>query len=460
MSQSVSSLLSRGIKSTLQLTKGTNLSYQSTGVAIYTSTEIDKWFLGDFMSADYIINAEYGVNERETLRATLVATPGQSSITIFGRTNVTRSLINIRAVASNSHVSLIVEPASLAVQGSIVSFFSNYAKSTLQLKPINSAGIANSISWIGGINLTSLTTTIPLNSLSGIILEGYTVSNNLLPNFATVTAWDQTTGIITISWDTPTTIQSGNLQQLDFNRSVELAANTTIDTAVGFKTIVVPKYQPIEAVSKNGVLYVSPGPGITVNTDANTNELIISNSSLRSIQVADQLTIDFPSVSSTTLTVVAGDKIAITTDPITSELKIDSLGITVTSDENSSITNTHIPVFGKNGISTSITNNTLYITNTAFSFGVIRDQLNGTIVATDVASTIQLNQGLGINMSVSALGNVNNLTVQNTGVLSIAGKTGDISISSLISSINTAQTAGTYINTGMNAVAMMYFLNK
>ena len=461
MNQSVASLMSRGIKSTIQLTNGTNLSYQSTGVAIYTSTEIDRWFLGDFMSADYIINAEYGVNERETIRATLVATPGQSSITIFGRTNVSRSLINIRASASNSYVSLIVEPASLNVQGSIVSFFANYAKSTLQIKPVNSAGIATNISWVGGINLTSISFTIPTNQISGIILEGYNVSNDLIPDFATVTSWNPSTGYITIGWDTPTTIQSGILQQLDFNRSVEMVSNTTDESTTGFRTILIPQQTTIESSTKNGVLTLNQGGGIYLTADDINNELTISSSAIQSIKVAGQSDINFLDItSSPVLNVVAGEKISIITNPSTASISINSQGISVITDDNLTTTGTDISIFGGNGIATTIVNDALQITNNAYAFGVIKDQASGTIVANELTSVMQLVDGDGIAMTVSTLGSVNRLTVQNTGVLSIANKTGNISISSLISSLNTAQASGTYINTGVNAVAMMYFINS
>jgi len=67
MTQIINSFFSRGNNSTVQLSRGTNLSYQSTGTAIYNSTVIDSWYVGDFISAEYIINAEYGLNERETI---------------------------------------------------------------------------------------------------------------------------------------------------------------------------------------------------------------------------------------------------------------------------------------------------------------------------------------------------------------------------------------------------------
>jgi hypothetical protein len=412
------------------------------------------------MSADYIINVEHGVNERETIRATLVATPGQSSITIFGRTNVTRPLINIRASASNSYVSLIVEPASLDVQGSIVSFFANYAKSTLPLRPVNSAGVASGISWGGGINLTSLAFNIPTSQLAGIIQQGYNVSNSLLPEFAIVSSWNPSTGNIVIGWDTPTTIQSGNLQQLDFNRSVEMVSNTTDESTQGFKTILVPQQSPIEAPTKNGVLSVLPGDGIMLDTNPTDNEIVISSSSLQTIHVSGNTDLNFPSLESPVLNLIAGEKIVINTNPFESSLTISSNGITILTDDNSTTTGTDVTLLGGDGISTTVINDSLYITNTAYAFGVIRDQSNGSMTADGLTSTLQLINGSGINMTVSPIGNINNLTVQNTGVLSIANKTGDISISSLISSLNTAQAAGTYINTGANAVAMMYFMNN
>ena len=189
MTQIINSFFSRGNNSTVQLSRGTNLSYQSTGTAIYNSTVIDSWYVGDFISAEYIINAEYGLNERETIHATLVAMPGQSTITVYGRTSLTRPLLNIRSVSNNSQAQLVVEPAISAVQGTIVTFFANYAKTSQTIKPINSAAQSNGAYWPSVTNATTLTITIPTAQITGNILVGQRVSGTGIPLLATVQSW-------------------------------------------------------------------------------------------------------------------------------------------------------------------------------------------------------------------------------------------------------------------------------
>ena len=224
MTQIANTFFTRGSNSTIQLARGTNLSYQSTGLAIYTSTEIDTWYIGDFVSAEYIINAEYGLNERETIHATLVAMPGQSSITVYGRTSLTRPLINVRSSATNSHAGLIVEPASSMVQGSIITLFANYAKTSLPVKPMNAPAITGACYWNVAYNATTLTINVPLSTVTGTILVGQRVTNSLLPVNALVKSWSPVSntsgvGALVITGFLSTTILAGVNQQLTFTTS-------------------------------------------------------------------------------------------------------------------------------------------------------------------------------------------------------------------------------------------------
>jgi len=295
MTQIANTFFTRGSNSTIQLARGTNLSYQSTGLAIYTSTEIDTWYIGDFVSAEYIINAEYGLNERETIHATLVAMPGQSSITVYGRTSLTRPLINVRSSATNSHAGLIVEPASSSVQGSIITLFANYAKTSLTVKPMNAPAITGACYWNHAYNATTLTINVPLSTVTGTILVGQRVSNSLLPVNALVKSWTPVSGTagvgaLVITGFLSTTILAGVDQQLTFTTSPTQLNNllNVIQPVRSFSSIIIPGQKTVDAKVADDYLNLKAENGIKITSNQRDRSIIIKNQGITQISVPGQ----------------------------------------------------------------------------------------------------------------------------------------------------------------------------
>ena len=295
MTQIANTFFTRGSNSTIQLARGTNLSYQSTGLAIYTSTEIDTWYIGDFVSAEYIINAEYGLNERETIHATLVAMPGQSSITVYGRTSLTRPLINVRSSATNSHAGLIVEPASSVVQGSIITLFANYAKTSLPVKPMNAPAITGACFWNAVYNATTLTINVPLSTVTGTILVGQRVSNSLLPVNALVKSWTPVSntpgvGVLVITGFLSTSILAGVNQQLTFTTSPAQLNNllNIIQPVRSFSSIIIPGQTTIDAKVSDDYLNLKAENGIKITSNQSDRSITIKNQGITQISVLGQ----------------------------------------------------------------------------------------------------------------------------------------------------------------------------
>jgi hypothetical protein len=295
MTQIANTFFTRGSNSTIQLARGTNLSYQSTGLAIYTSTEIDTWYIGDFVSAEYIINAEYGLNERETIHATLVAMPGQSSITVYGRTSLTRPLINVRSSATNSHAGLIVEPASSGVQGSIITLFANYAKTSLPVRPMNAPAITGACYWNHAYNATTLTINVPLSTVTGTILVGQRVSNPLLPVNALVKSWTPVSGVpgvgaLIITGFLSTTILAGANQQLTFTTSPTQLNNllNVIQPVRSFSSIIIPGQKTVDATVADDYLNLKAENGIKITSNQHDRSIIIKNQGITQISVPGQ----------------------------------------------------------------------------------------------------------------------------------------------------------------------------
>ena len=458
----VNSLITKGINSTLQLSKGTNLSYQSTGVAVYTSTEIDRWHIGDFISADYIINAEYGQNERETIHATLVATPGQSAVTIFGRTNLNRPLLNVRSQATDSYVTLIVEPATTSVQGSIINFFANYAKASLPVRQLNSSATARQTSWsTTNSAVTTLTITVPTSNITGSILVGQQVTNSKLPAFSQVTSWNSLSGQLSITWDVPTNIFGSTNENLKFSSPLTSSdSNVSTEKEVGFRSILIPGHDTVDATVENDFVIINPGQGIELLSSNVDKSITISSQAITRIAVPGDLPIDTTLSGSTTLNVINGSGISLLTDTLTNSLTITSNGVEIFADDGSNTSGLQLTFVGGQGVVTEVVNNTLQITNTSLNYTILKDDSSNTASPDSFNTTLRIRQGAGISATITSNDNTygDNLLITNTGVLNIAGKTGAITQTSLISTINDAQNAGIYITQSLPSVAMMFFL--
>jgi hypothetical protein len=99
-----------GLKNTLKLKRGLNLSYTGTVVKIPEATVFDKWNVGDFSSADYKIVIEYGPNDIEHVNVTITARVNFASVLVYGRTNSGRDLVKFSATVNESAVSVIATP--------------------------------------------------------------------------------------------------------------------------------------------------------------------------------------------------------------------------------------------------------------------------------------------------------------------------------------------------------------
>ena len=123
-----------GPQGTLALKAGTNFSYKGDHLQVYTNTEIDRWFVGAFTSANYFITVEFDSNQKESLQVMVVARPDHASFTVYGRTSVDDQLITVTAEVNNSWLSLKASPANAAYAGARISLFATYSETMLPLK--------------------------------------------------------------------------------------------------------------------------------------------------------------------------------------------------------------------------------------------------------------------------------------------------------------------------------------
>ena len=100
----------RGLANTLKFKNQANFSYKGTAVVVNAATVVDTWYLQDFTTANYEITVEYGVDDVEHINAVVSARANQASITVYGRTNLGRDLVQFSTSVDNSVVKLIATP--------------------------------------------------------------------------------------------------------------------------------------------------------------------------------------------------------------------------------------------------------------------------------------------------------------------------------------------------------------
>ena len=161
----------QGKGNTLQLTNRAALSFNGEFIPVYTDTVIDKWYVGDFASVDYLINVEFNNTATEVMRVLVNARPNSANYTVYARSSISDQLITIHAVITNSYLTLTATAIS-PYNGARVTFTATYAESCTNLSPshtVNSVtssqlpvrnltgGVLGSIPYQSGPGVTALT---------------------------------------------------------------------------------------------------------------------------------------------------------------------------------------------------------------------------------------------------------------------------------------------------------------
>ncbi len=116
----------KGLHNTLRLSNETQFSYQNHWKPVYENTEIDQWFLGDFMSAEYTISVSLDQLNKEILKVIVVAAPDTAKVQIIGRSDLGTPLVNITATVDNSRVTIFASPISSGTAGAKLIYSANY----------------------------------------------------------------------------------------------------------------------------------------------------------------------------------------------------------------------------------------------------------------------------------------------------------------------------------------------
>jgi hypothetical protein len=258
------------VKNTLGLKNGVNFNYKGPWVQVYENTELDRWYVGDFASANYHISIEFNSNKKETLSVLVVARPGYANYTVYGRVAIDDELVDISAVVNNNHLSLILNPKVAAYKGMRAIFTATYAGTLTALSipatptflvPDTSPNSGSGTPGTGSsaIDLTSITTdVVPLDT--GVKDLGKTgkrwrdlfISGNLNINGAIIGA---------------------------SNNAVDLPTGSTIggSTLKSFSTVSVAGQNSITTSLVGDSFTIAAGTGISLTTDSINKVLTITN---------------------------------------------------------------------------------------------------------------------------------------------------------------------------------------
>ena len=274
----------------LSLKNNTQLAYAGQWKKVYSNTEIDKWYVGDYSSANYTITAEFSSNKKEGLQVLVVARPDQATVTVYGRTSIDDSLINISAVVTNSYLSLIANVTDTAFLGTKVIFFANYAECIQPLSLAESLSFVDSSSgggYDGGgaggaaTSFSQLSGTIGISQIpNGLITPAkLNLNNSLIPTADVIHDLGSATNRWRDLYLSGSSIQLGDATITASGNSVILPSGSTIAGAAinSFSTIQVSGQSNIVADSVSDSLTVVAGPGIEITTDAGSDSITITN---------------------------------------------------------------------------------------------------------------------------------------------------------------------------------------
>jgi hypothetical protein len=224
----------QGLQNTLKFKNRGGFSFRNEAIPVYTNTVIDTWYMGDFTSATYEVAVEYGQNDIERLTVIVSARVNQASITVYGRTNSGKDLVQFSASVNTSNVSLVVSPlyasdGVTALNGVYLTWTATYAERMVRLQTPTIIGESSNLGGETGVtdNWTNNLGTgfLQVNDAGSITVSS--ISNVAVTGTTTVSA-----GFI---------LDQLNLANTDGNISIGLAplTNTLTISVIAIQNLIV-----------------------------------------------------------------------------------------------------------------------------------------------------------------------------------------------------------------------------
>jgi len=261
-----SSFFTTGPKGVLKFINKPSMSYKGNWVQVFPDTEIDRWHVGEFSSASYLITVEFGSNKKEVMHVTVIARPDQASYNVYGRTTIDDELITFNATVNNSWLSLKVSPTDPIFTGAKLTLFGTYGETINPVEPplpVSSApGDTGSISG---------------NTEPGVGVGGGTASNS----FSNIVVAGQPTVAADSAVDTLTLVAG---------TGITLTTNSVSDTIT--ITGVAQSTDTLATVTGRGAV---TSDAITVNNSITANDFVSNGTGIPTVTSPTNLDLNAPS---------------------------------------------------------------------------------------------------------------------------------------------------------------------
>ena len=66
---------------------------KDVGKRVDSNWPSDRWYMGDFASAEYTISVELGRDKKEIIKCLLTAFPNEATVVVYGRASTTTDLV-------------------------------------------------------------------------------------------------------------------------------------------------------------------------------------------------------------------------------------------------------------------------------------------------------------------------------------------------------------------------------
>lgn len=244
-----------GLKNTLKLKNRAGMSFKNEAVPVRPNTILDTWYMGDFTSATYEVAVEYGANDIERLTVVVSARVNQASLTVYGRTNSGKDLVQFTTTVNSSNVSLIVSPFYSAdnvssLTGVYLTWTAVYAERMVRLQIPTTDGESTNIGGELGVlsNWTS--------NLGNNVIQVNDAGSIAISNIGTIISLGIQPLVSAFILDTLT------LQNTDGNISIVLTPTVQVSGSISGNTLTI--------TSNNGKLgigmIISDGVGLITGT--------------------------------------------------------------------------------------------------------------------------------------------------------------------------------------------------
>lgn len=106
----ITKFLANGLRKTLKMNNGSQFSYGGPWVNAIKTVELDTWYVGDFMSADYTISVDNGTGSKEIIKCLVVAEPDNAVVTVYGRTDLGANIVSLTGEVTSAQFRLYATP--------------------------------------------------------------------------------------------------------------------------------------------------------------------------------------------------------------------------------------------------------------------------------------------------------------------------------------------------------------